>query len=75
MENKIYKRQYRELTLATRKKISNATKGKSKSEAHKAHISRALKDYWRNVPSRPKHEDENDCLNGNENNCDVKPSK
>lgn len=78
MENKIYKRQYRELTARTKDRISHSTKGKPKSEIHKKHISQALKDYWRSVPNRPRNEDHStmdEYLHGSENNCDVKPSK
>lgn len=53
MENKKYKRQYRELDDATKKKISAATGGKPKSEIHKQHISQAMKDYWKKVEHRP----------------------
>lgn len=73
MENKNYKRQYRELTARTKERISHSSKGKSKSESHKKHISQALKDYWRNVPNRPQNEGH--LMGGNLNNCDVKPSK
>ena len=56
--DKQYKRQYRELDTTTKQKISNSSKGKSKSETHKQHISQALKDYWRNVPNKPQSDDE-----------------
>lgn len=61
-----YKRQYRELSDATRQKISQANKNKPKSETHKMHISQAMKDYWSRVPSRTTYQvDEAD-----ENNAD-----
>ena len=73
--DKQYKRQYRELDTATKQKISNSSKGKSKSETHKQHISQALKDYWRNVPSKPQCEHITmDEYLGIANNQDVKPS-
>ena len=78
MENRIYKRQYRELTARTKERISHSSKGKPKSETHKQHISQALKDYWRNVPSRQQSEDHltmDEYLHGGDNNHDVKPSK
>ena len=54
MENKNYKRQYREPDEATKKKMRAAASGKPKSEMHKQHISQSLTDYWRSVPHRPK---------------------
>ena len=53
MENKNYKRQYRELDDATKKKISAATRGKQKSELHKLHLSQAMLDYWKKIGHRP----------------------
>lgn len=58
-----YKRQYRELSDETKQKISQANKGKKKSAWHRQHLSQALQDYWKSVPSR----------NGIDNNR-VKPS-
>ena len=75
MNNSTYKRQYRELSDETKKRISASSKGKSKSETHKQHISQALKDYWRNVPSKPQGEHITmDEYLGIANNQDVKPS-
>jgi hypothetical protein len=48
------KRQYRELSDATKQKISKATTRKPKSESHKEHISQAMKRYWASIPSKPK---------------------
>ena len=48
-----YKRQYRELDVETKMKISASSRGKHKSEHHKQHISQAMTDYWRTVPHRP----------------------
>ena len=50
---KEYKRQYRELSDETKKKISNSSRNRPKSDQHKQHISRGMKDYWQNVPNRP----------------------
>lgn len=48
-----YKRQYRELSDETKEKIAVANRNRPKSELHKAHISKAMKDYWKSVPNRP----------------------
>ena len=51
MENK--KRQFRELSNDTKQKISNASKGRPKSQSHRQHISQAMTDYWKTIPHRP----------------------
>ena len=48
-----YRRQYRELSDVTKEKIAQATRNRPKSEAHRQHISQAMKDYWATVPHRP----------------------
>lgn len=58
MEKK-FKRQYRERDTATKMKISNALKNRTKSASHCQAISQGLKNYWETVPSK--------------NNEDVKP--
>lgn len=58
MEKK-FKRQYRERDTATKMKISNALKNRTKSVSHCQAISQGLKNYWETVPSK--------------NNEDVKP--
>ena len=50
------------LSNETKQKISQANKGKKKSAWHRQHLSQALQDYWKSVPSR----------NGIDNNS-VKP--
>ena len=50
---KEYKSQYRELSDETKQKISNSSHNRPKSDQHKQHISRGMKDYWQNVPNRP----------------------
>ena len=45
---------YSELTDLTKTKISHATKGKVKSEAHKQAISKAMKEYWQTIPYKNK---------------------
>lgn len=54
MENKNFKRQYRELEDTTKEKIRAAASGKPKSEMHKQHISQSMTNYWLGVPHRPK---------------------
>ena len=51
-----YKRQFRELSDETKQKISNSSKGKSKSAMHRQHLSQSLKNYWDTVPSRGNNE-------------------
>ena len=53
-----HKRKYRELDDRIKQSIGQALRGKPKSESHKQHLSQALQDYWKTVPSR----------NGNDNN-------
>ena len=48
-----HKRQYRELSDETKNKISNATRGKSKTFTHRQNLSKALTAYWETVPNRP----------------------
>jgi hypothetical protein len=53
---KRYKRQWRELSDETKERISQSSKNKPKSAAHKEHISQSLIDYWRGVPHKPDNE-------------------
>jgi hypothetical protein len=62
MEKK-FKRQYRERDTATKMKISNALKNRTKSVSHCQAISDGLKAYWQTVPSQ-KNEN-NNPLNNN----------
>ena len=55
MEN-TSKRQFRELSDATKAKISQAMRGKSKSFTHKENISNGLKKYWETIPYKPTNE-------------------
>ena len=50
-----YKRQYRELTQETKKKISNSNKNKPKSDMVKQKISQGMLKYWASVPHRPEN--------------------
>lgn len=47
------KRQYRELSDATKAKISQAMKNRSISLTHKERISNSMKDYWKTIPNKP----------------------
>ena len=47
---------YREQKPETQQKISAALKGKHKSSTHKENISKGLKDYWKEVPSKDRHD-------------------
>ena len=53
---KQHKRQWRELTDQQRQYLSQATRGRAKSETHKQHIAQSMKDYWADVPHRPSEE-------------------
>lgn len=48
-----YKRKFREMDDATKQKISQTLRGKSKSFTHRENISKKLKAYWKSVPHRP----------------------
>ena len=56
------KRQYRELSDETKQKISNSSKGKSKSFAHREHLSQSLKNYWRTIPNKPQQTTMDDLI-------------
>jgi hypothetical protein len=53
MEN-TFKRQSRHPDEVVKKKISQAMKGKPKTDAHKAAISKSLRDYWGNDDNFPR---------------------
>ena len=48
------KRQYRQLDDATKQKISQRLKGRSKSLTHKENISSGMREYWKTIPNKPK---------------------
>lgn len=48
-----YKRQYRQISDETKKKISASLKGRSKSFSHVENIRNGLRNYWKNIPNRP----------------------
>lgn len=54
------KRRYRKLSQETKQRISNSLKGKSKSNQHRAAISKEMKKYWSSIPDG---EDENNSIN------------
>lgn len=47
------KRQYRQLDDATKQKISQSLKNRSKSMTHKEHIRNGMKEYWKSIPNKP----------------------
>lgn len=47
------KRQYRQLSDTTKKRISQSLKGRSKSSQHAQKISDGLKSYWETIPNAP----------------------
>lgn len=51
---KNYKRKFRERDDATKLKISNALRNRSKSFSHRRAISQGLKSYWETVESKNK---------------------
>lgn len=46
-------RQFRQLSDETKRKISTSMVNRPKSDVHKANISKSMKDYWAQVPSKP----------------------
>ena len=52
--NNTHKRQFRELSDSTKAKISQSLRGRSKTPTHSENISKALKTYWKGVPSKNK---------------------
>ena len=57
MEQKQYKRQYRQLSQLTKDRISQSLKNKPKSISHAAAISAGLKAYWDSVENKPSTDD------------------
>lgn len=68
-----HKRKYRELDDEVKAKISQSTKGKTKTMRHRQNLSRSLKNYWQSVPSRDEHLTMQEYLTGEKNN-EVKSS-
>lgn len=69
-----YKRQYRELSDDTKKKIQASTTGKPKTAVHRQHIAQAMRDYWKGVPNKPEHITMNDLLGIRDNNKSINQS-
>lgn len=61
------KRVYRELDDETKRKISQAMKGRHKNYAHRQKISRSMRDYWQGVPSRNNQDNDGGVGNVSEN--------
>ena len=55
-----YKREFRDLPDETKQKISNSTRGKSKSSTHKEHIRQGMLKYWSGVEWRDRSHENND---------------
>lgn len=45
-------RYYRELNNTTKQRISQALRGRSKTDTHKEAISNSMKKYWAAIPSK-----------------------
>lgn len=53
-----YKRKFRQMNDATKAKIRQALKGRSKSFIHAQHISQGLKNYWSQIPNKELNDDD-----------------
>lgn len=62
MEQKQYKRQYREMDDATKQKVSHSLKGRSKTPTHCQAISNGLKKAWERIPSRNNDSSNDNCV-------------
>lgn len=62
MEQKQYKRQYRQLPQSVKDKISQSMRGKMKSPSHCAAISAGLKKAWEQIPNKPATQDDDSVL-------------
>lgn len=71
-----YKRKYRELDDSVKQKISQSSRGKSKSIEHRRQLSIALQNYWSGVRSKNEIIGRQEHLTGEpeQKNNDVKPS-
>ena len=58
------KRQFRDLRVDTKMRISQSLRGRSHSETHKQAISDAMKAYWSTIP----YKDERNNESNNQNN-------
>lgn len=71
--NTIHKRQYRELSDETKKKIQASSIGKPKTAIHRQHISQAMQKYWQGVPNRPQATTMDSLTGTRENNANSNP--
>ena len=55
-----YKRKFRQMDDATKAKISQSLRGRSKSFSHAQHISQGLKQYWQTVPNKNLNNDDDE---------------
>lgn len=62
MEQKVYKRKTREMSDATKQKISQKLKGRMKSPSHCQAISDGLKAMWDSIPKKDDSNDGGDGL-------------
>jgi hypothetical protein len=57
------KRQFRDLRVDAKMRISQSLKGRSFSDSHKQAISDAMRQYWATIPYRPSENNENNNQN------------
>lgn len=62
MEQKQYKRQYRQLSQITKDKIRQSLSGVKKSPEHCRNISTGLKKMWELIPDRPTTDNDNSVI-------------
>lgn len=62
------KRIYRQLSDATKQRISQRLKGRSMTDTHKEAISQSMKAYWQTVPNKPTENNDNKNTSKNETN-------
>ena len=55
-----YKRKCRQMDEATKQKISQSLKGKSKSITHVENIRKGLRNYWKNIPNKTINDNDNE---------------
>ena len=60
------KRKYRDVTDATKLRISQKLKGRSMSDSHRQAISDSMKAYWSTIPYKPTGNNESENTTTNE---------
>ena len=60
------KRKYRDVTDATKLRISQKLKGRSMSDSHRQAISDSMKAYWSTIPNKPTENNESENTTTNE---------